>query len=646
MNLAQATYDGVAIGGDEEDGIDFFIASTFTITDEGFFRVGLAGTLHADKQVNVDTLYHYAGILSGTDLGAPVEPTDPTATWNGSFRTHNTNPVDFQLTVTFGTTDGTRTISAFVKDNARWGAVDNYYLLAGTYTDAGVITGTVNWGTFSDIAQRTPTSNRPTNGVLTGLIGAEGAVAVFTSNTPSSRTIGTGEDPPIDNTQNIITGKVFNNVPPVYGYVGGFVASASLRVTERVTYRDWAESFDDPTTGGVVETPSLRAEVTGEDLETGDDTFSNQFLAIHEGETALDEAGITTTATTRRLSIDLTSIGRTVDGIGGFAALANDDLSYAGILPNTNLGKPLTSGGVSATWRGGFHAVGGYQIDRIGTDTSVTGPFGRPADFELDITFGGVSGMVGSIKGSFEISPSGVNLARANVYFLIEGNFNASGVITGTTNFGKFEVDGAGNISTSRATNGVLTGLIGEHGAVGAFISNPVSDNEPSTGDRNFVYAGGFAVAPQEEETITPEVPLSYTYGTDMATYSDWVDSFTSGDNAGQTLNDSGVTTDSNFNLGGHYIKLDGSDDIVINTNTTLATEIFRLNETNGEDGYESGFAYGINNGGFEAEAYAGLLSSTDVGGVITSATTKATWSGRLKGLAFEDQWSQQSSNV
>ena len=262
MNLAQATYDGVAIGGDAEDGIDFFIASTFSITGASGSTLGthLGNQIYVDVEVNVDTLYHYAGILSGTDLGAPVDSEVATATWNGSFRTHNTNPVDFQLTVGFGAV-GAKTISAFVKDNARWGAVDNYYLLEGTYTDAGLITGTVNWGQFTGGDKDMPVGGN--NGTLMGLIGADGAVAVFTSDTPASRTIGSATRPTsVGPVRDKVLNKVFNGVAPVYGYVGGFVAAPSV-LTTRVTYRDWFESFDDASTRGVHETPSLRAEING-----------------------------------------------------------------------------------------------------------------------------------------------------------------------------------------------------------------------------------------------------------------------------------------------------------------------------------------------------------------------------------------------
>ena len=447
------------------------------------------------------------------------------------------------------------------------------FTIAGKFTTAGVIYGTTR---LTD-GQLNGESSR---GSLTGLIGEKGAVGVFVSS---------GE------------GVTVNTLGE---FAGGFVA----------TNPDYVFAPTPDNTAGVV---SYADWVYGQELNSQErlsftantETLKNEFLAIRTGDDALDEAGLATISTTRRYSIDLTSIGRTVDGTGGFSIFTHGGFAYAGILPNTDLGAPLTSKDVETTWRGAFYAVGGYEIDQNGHDRDVTGPFLRPADFLLEITFGGTGADFGAIKGSFQISPASLaSEARGNVYFLLDGTFNAGGYITGTVNFGKFD---NGNLETpagGRAPNGVLTGIIGKNGAVGAFISNPVPDNEPSTGDRNFIYSGGFAVARDNKpnyatfrEFYTPRSDTRELHATHPAT-----------PDSGRFIEGTptGLVTEG-FDLGGN-----GYGPVVV-----------RLGEVTSEHAdYDSGFAVmrDTNN-----RYRVGLLSGTDLGAALDS-TVKANWSGKI----------------
>ncbi|MCA8836124.1 MAG: hypothetical protein K8953_13665, partial [Proteobacteria bacterium] len=148
LNFADATFNGVALGGDAEDGMAFF----------------------ASNRIN-----SYVGILSGTNLGAPLTDTNGTAKWVGSFTYEGTSRIDFVLNVSFGTGAGAGEIEAFVKA-PRY--ID--YHIAGEFDDAGVITGTARQGWF-----KTPNSNNSAitlsgaTGKLTGLIGEEGAVGAY-----------------------------------------------------------------------------------------------------------------------------------------------------------------------------------------------------------------------------------------------------------------------------------------------------------------------------------------------------------------------------------------------------------------------------------------------------------------------------------
>ncbi|MCA8834974.1 MAG: hypothetical protein K8953_07800, partial [Proteobacteria bacterium] len=157
INLADATFNGVALGGDRADGAAFF---------------------QIERDSNNNNLYYnYAGVLSGTNLGAPLTDTNGSAKWIGSFKIGDMSATDFVLNISFGTGAGAGEIEAIVQ---KYNYFD--YHIEGKFNGAGVIAGTARGGTF-----RTPDPNNRGEslwtGKLTGLIGEEGAVgAVLFSN--------------------------------------------------------------------------------------------------------------------------------------------------------------------------------------------------------------------------------------------------------------------------------------------------------------------------------------------------------------------------------------------------------------------------------------------------------------------------------
>ncbi|MCA8836021.1 MAG: hypothetical protein K8953_13150, partial [Proteobacteria bacterium] len=159
-------------------------------------------------------------------------------------------------------------------------------------------------------------------------------------------------------------------------------------------------------------------------------------------------------------------IGDTSQGVGFFTGLGSDGVAYyyAGILPQTSLGEYLTQATAEGTWNGTFGAVVGGVL------------MSAEVDMTLSVTF--------STRKITAFVPANGN------HFLLEGSFNQNGVIEGTVNYGAF----TGGVSTTplsgRATNGTLIGLIGQEGAVGAFIST-------ATGSAG--YAGGFVVQRSSE---------------------------------------------------------------------------------------------------------------------------------------------------
>ncbi len=121
----------------------------------------------------------YAGLFSGANLGEPLSDATKNGEWTGSLQAvvgSSATPsavLPMTLTVTYG---GTNTINAFVASGS------NHFLLDGTFTAEGVIEGTVNYGAFTGGVEGTPAGGRGTNGILTGLIGQDGALGAFHSN--------------------------------------------------------------------------------------------------------------------------------------------------------------------------------------------------------------------------------------------------------------------------------------------------------------------------------------------------------------------------------------------------------------------------------------------------------------------------------
>ncbi len=562
MNLADATFDGVAIGGQAADGIDFF---TTDIQQSTFNGNGTINSISLSR-------YHYAGILSGTDLGAPLT-TNPTATWNGSFRTHNTNAVDFQLTVGFGATDPDRTISAFVKDASRRG--DYYYLLAGTYTTAGLITGTVNWGEFTGGAQNAPVGGN--NGILRGLIGQEGAVGVFLSGSAVHATNGK------------VTGGTGQNTDSwgSLGYAGGFVASASFTGNPDVTFGDW--------TRDTARSATLNKDTRASEFLVGGATGISTTGAIvnvisradceaHNANPRFANNQITC-ALTDKGSLNLAG-ARFGEVTGSGVAFFKDDSNYyAGLLSGTDLGAPITNANQVGMWKGKYQVIGSAAINK---------------DFTLMVTFGvdaTVEGSVGSIEALVVTNPG--------FSHFVKGTFNAAGIIKGTTVFGNFtsdipEVDRTG-------VNGVLTGLIGVDGAVGAFHSA--------------LYSGGFVASPR-----TPDVEHEVVFA-------DWTRSFgTAPADAPTTLalqSEFLQTTGSTLATG--TLTANGGAAITV-TKLNLNTATLRNQPLGGDADDGVAFYRGHDSG--NSAGYAGIFSTTDLGGPITAKDARAQWAGQFQVIA------------
>ena len=330
-------------------------------------------------------------------------------------------------------------------------------------------------------------------------------------------------------------------------------------------------------------------------------TTTNEFLAI-----------TATTASTLTQGLVPTTLYITESTTNGMAFFTENSAYYAGILAGTDLGAPIVETTTTALkWQGDFRAVAGIAEAVVGADNG--------DDFELDITFDGDEG---TMKTFFNVGGTGF-------YYSIDGTFDDKGVISGDILFGTIVgVRENRQIVTDHEnySPGTLTGLIGQNGAVGAFISG---HETLVAGSSAISYSGGFFATPP----APPPPPDPCIEAGDCVEFADWTASFASGgDNESTTspLRESGFT---NAERGtSDYIRLDGDNKIVTSAGT-FTPSILRLNETVNQDGYESGFAYvNISITGFVGQTYVGMLPTTNLGAPLINTDKNATWTGRLAG--------------
>ena len=562
LTLANATFKGAGLGGQAADGVSWFWDST---NDFG-----------------------YAGILAGTDLGAPLTQDSGTAKWNGSFQTTGDVTINDDLAITYSISGGRVKVNTNIKrdflleidfDNDKIEAFiyhfgTRYYHLTGNFV-GGVITGKVNYGTFTDLTARTATDGetigtpRAPNGILTGLIGAYGAVGAFISGTGDKNAIATAD--------------------PVY-YAGGFVATPTNALDDDTVNSDNVVNYDDWLRGFITLPPDR--------LDISSESRRGQFLAWNSGRNDLDRTG-----SRRELSNDrgVLTLATTFSEIGGQAA---DGVSffydswgsagYAGIRSSTNLGAPLTQDSGTANWNGHIRSVGTY-INR---------------EFVLEINFADSNKIEAFVQTTGEY------------HFHLTGSFTASGVITGKVNYGRFTA-GTRTPTDNRADNGFLTGLIGMEGAVGAFVSGTgTKDAIVRLGSGN--YSGGFVAHPTATST---GVNVKFndwvrTVGPETAPNPTLRNQFLRGtaDNltATPTVPESGTVTE----LGSAN---DGTGTITP-TLLTLGTTL----GVSGDTKNGVGFFQGYDTAG-DGYYYAGIFNGADLGAPLTSDTASGVWKGKFQ---------------
>ena len=402
LNLLTATFDGLPLDGEAADGVAFF-----------------------QGQIN-RTNYNYAGVFSGTDLGAPITDRAGTkAIWYGSFD-HTLNPSkDFALTVTFNKIGGT--LDAFVRAGI---ANDSFIFDDVRFDTRGLITGEVLYVTFlPNDRTATPITQTAT---LRGLIGEQGAVGVF-------------------------VGEKGSNIG------GGFVAHPTAKLdSDKINFADWGGVDGDP------KTTVINKDNTGTDpLLYGVASVVNDGPAgnfIH-GLATVDGKGFNFVGTpfaSATVIGDVLYMG--TDRISGAAFSRVSGKYYAGLLPTTDLGVPIIAKNLSVIWDAQF------------TLNSNGGAFVNP-NFKMRVTFNGNGGTINSGRysgRSFENWGVPLSLSPSSGTIEIQGKFGMDGVLYGTV--------GNGTLTGLIGANGAVGAFVGATLA-GGFVASPNAANTINAAD-------------------------------------------------------------------------------------------------------------------------------------------------------------------
>ena len=432
LRLSTGSWRLSPLGGDAADGVAFY---TGVRTDIG--------------------RRFYSGLISGTDLGKPLTGDEGTATWYGQMSTRQnngraivTNYGDIQITLNFSGTGGTITggLPAHALNSPGYA-----YDIAGWFNEDGFVDGNVNTRTSSGGLEI---------GFLSGLIGQQGIVGAF----------------------------VAPNV------AGGFVARPGKPgKVGAVTYADYLHYAQSQ--GQAITNVPNNASGRWNELLLTDPTNGNHISYGHSRDNDGARRRSYTVAVTLGKDANNADIPTPAGLVGGYSYLASlwnengccavestsalQRTFHAGIHPNTNVGAPLPSGRfrppgftqadrtpVVASWRGHAHLFGNkkwnYTSGATTVDQSATVRGGT--EFLLSINYSNRNFYTSGAIGGF---------------LAMDGYWDERGVMTGTvTN------------SLANYPNGTITGIIGQKGAVGVFISNE--------GDRSSTYGwtGGFIACP------------------------------------------------------------------------------------------------------------------------------------------------------
>ncbi|MCA8834547.1 MAG: hypothetical protein K8953_05615, partial [Proteobacteria bacterium] len=381
INMRDAAYEGVRLGGDVADGIAFFAGRAPT---------GTGSTLRIE---------YYAGILAGADLGEALKrEVGASVDWYGavnwaivdtnskgfvyqSRNTTNRTPRDFVLTIDLGA----RTFSSFFE---RGGTAQGFELEGGYDETTGVITnGKVYFGdrSGSTVVRGVSPGGYHFTGPLIGIIGTEGALGVF----------------------HAITNATANQQGESLS--GGFVARPP-----RGDYLSWTRAADALASAGAGDgvTNYLRGGAGA--LDVGDSGISYTLTLADNYSLEGEDHRIVTLG------------GNVADGVSLAVNELNGNRLYSGLLAGTDVGAPLTPQS-AANYQGRI----GILIRKGGKTT-----YDVAHDFTLDVSFG--AGSFTSGGATFKAGILTLSGGRFNQFGLISGRVtlttltdNSTGTLSG-----------------------------------------------------------------------------------------------------------------------------------------------------------------------------------------------------------------------
>ena len=565
-------------------------AATFRLGDESANGLSGSGFAYATTGTGVDRKL-FTGLLAGTtDLGGLYTSTVE-VTWLStlSFLTNQGGTTidlaadpkqglitkeGFALTLNYDGTNGTiRGIEAV--------GTNMVFQVEGTFT-GNLLGGTVTFGeTTGNLMDGNFISGKQSVGTLTGIIGVDGTVGVFKSDTSGS-----------------------------YGdFVGGFVASPAVPTTTaawRRSFRGHGDNNDltlyDPGTIGL--------DITNTGV-IDDGARGYVRLNANNQPMLLNSTGavINTIAFFNNNGLVTPDNGDSGVTFGTFARV-NGGVNLVGLWPTTNMGLPLTAEPTTAIWRGKLSAIyaGRYEGEK---------------DARFTITFDGVGGTVKTAERVFIVDVT----AGFVQYINIDAKFDRFGAISGTTRIQQVEeTRGRRDDPRGDGVAGTVSGLIGEKGLIGGFISNKVA-----TGN---TYLGGFyALNPDAARAVSPGAATNVGLW-DSSLQPGGLNSEAAGgfvvDNFGTGAPDK-LARFARFGVGDHITEekriYDGYLTDGERTNNPLMSQALSFSF-----GKDNGVGFGVVNNRY----YSGLLAGANVGLSLTKnqainpTSPSATWTGEI----------------
>ena len=543
-----------------------------------FFTLLKPGTAAADLRTS-----HHVAILPTTNLGAPLTQAPMTAVWPGHFSTtENGTQQAVDFFIKFNPATGGGEINFSNRDGTDFGLHASPSLNRLEARPAIASAAGLRLAVFFDsrgvlvrsFAEARDTTSNPLRFYVTGLIGQEGVVAVFTTRDVGDSGAGgfTASNPD------------HRNYEEAYVEEDSSVAETAADDNAiLVNYEDWTESFaapaatpSAPSKSEFLQTNNRRLSglANGQNAQVAD--FATDIVASDPSNPFLYRGSV--------FRSRLVKEGPAKNGFAatnGFAVQFQPNNYYAGVFNTADLGAPITTRSGSAIWRGYFLAQNGTAtIRRL---------------FDLTVTFASNhGGQVGELSSP---AITDTNTPSSGLLHTIDGRFNARGVISGTV----LRTAGSNLISAP------LSGIIGQYGTIGVFVSD----------EENNKFAGGFVAVPYQAPTAVNYRDVwkaSHDAGKDglfaaPQGYNHWLEGGKAGPN-GQSV--AGI--DAGTHNGGIL---------------RMSTATWRLAEIGGDAADGVAYYTGIRTN-IGRRFYSGITSGTDLGKPLTKNKGSATWYGQL----------------